>query len=102
MKSIGGGRAKAETREGNKMDRATMKGDYFMPDNDLLPVISQLKSAVYATGNVSKVIRGSGTDRRTLYRMLSSTGNPRLENIVKLADYLGFEVVLHANRGRAD
>ena len=55
-------------------------------------LLQQLREAVRTTGNVSRLIRESGIDRRTLYRMLSGKGNPRLSNIQRLANYLGISI----------
>ena len=55
-------------------------------------LLQQLREAVHASGNVSRLIRESGIDRRTLYRMMSGTGNPRLANIQRLASFLGLKI----------
>ena len=47
---------------------------------------------------MSKVAKGAGVQRETIYRMLSETGNPRLSSLWKLFTTLGLNMMVQPSR----
>lgn len=57
--------------------------------------MDQLRRAIENAGETPYAIaRGSGVHKSQLSRLLHSERDPRIETVERLADYLGYEVVM--------
>jgi len=55
-----------------------------------------LRHVVEARGGVAKIARAAGIERESLYRVLSSRGNPRLSTLFAVVKALGVKLTLEA------
>jgi len=53
-----------------------------------------LRRVAEARGGVAKVARAAGVERESLYRALSSTGNPRLSTLVAVTKAVGLRLTV--------
>lgn len=51
-----------------------------------------LRDIAHAQGGISKLAETKGLGRESLYKTLSTEGNPRLTTLKKIAKSLGFEI----------
>ena len=65
------------------------KGD----DTDFLIA---LRDVARSHGGLRTLAKKTGLNREHLFKMLSQSGNPRLQSIRQLTEALGFKLVLHA------
>lgn len=64
-------------------------------DEDQRVFLIALKDVLEAQNeNLTALAKAAHLNRQNLYRMLSSKGNPRWENLTSLFDVLGFQVQL--------
>lgn len=60
----------------------------------IMELIKQLRKLVDDTGNKSEFCRMSEISRTSLHRITNPDGNPRLSNLLKLVDNLGYKLEL--------
>lgn len=61
-------------------------------DEDFSVFLLALKDVIEAKSSIAKISDEAGLNRENLYRMLSETGNPQLQSILKLIDALGLKL----------
>ena len=57
-----------------------------------------LRRVAEARGGMAKVAKAAGIERESLYRALSSHGNPRLSTLVAVAKAVGLKLTVEAMR----
>ena len=57
-----------------------------------------LRRIAEARGGVAKVAKAAGLERESLYRALSSSGNPRLSTLVAVTKAVGLRLTVEAAR----
>lgn len=62
-----------------------------LEDEDPRVFLIGVRHVVDANGGVAAVARKTGLNREHLFKMLSSKGNPRLENLLAILIQLGFK-----------
>ncbi|MFD0705582.1 addiction module antidote protein [Alloscardovia venturai] len=67
--------------------------DTLLESNDSHLLISTLREVAQSQG-MSKLAQRTGIPRESLYRILSESGNPRLETFMRLLDGLGLSLAL--------
>jgi probable addiction module antidote protein len=55
-----------------------------------------LRQIAEARGGIAKVAKAAGVERESLYRALSTRGNPRLSTLVAVAKAVGLKLTLEA------
>src|SRR5687767_8079782 len=55
-----------------------------------------LRQVAEAVGGVAKIAKAAGVERESLYRALSSKGNPRLSTLVAVAKAMGVKLTVEA------
>jgi probable addiction module antidote protein len=55
-----------------------------------------LRRVAEARGGIAKVAKAAGIERESLYRALSSRGNPRLSTLVAVAKAVGLKLTVEA------
>ena len=65
-----------------------------LEDEDPEVFLLALKDVTDAWGGISKLAKESSLNRESLYRTLSSKGNPRFYNLVSILNALGFHLSL--------
>jgi probable addiction module antidote protein len=55
-----------------------------------------LRRVAEARGGIAKVAKAAGIERESLYRALSSRGNPRLSTLVAVAKAVGLRLTVEA------
>jgi probable addiction module antidote protein len=55
-----------------------------------------LRHVAEARGGVAKVAKAAGIERESLYRALSSRGNPRLSTLVAVTKAMGLKITVEA------
>lgn len=55
-----------------------------------------LKDVAEALGNVRQISEDTGLNRENLYRMLSETGNPRLDSFLLVLEWAGIDLSFSA------
>jgi len=58
-----------------------------------------LRDVAEANQGVGEVAERAGVNRENLYRMLSQTGNPRLDSLLPVLKALDFSLVVETNEG---
>jgi probable addiction module antidote protein len=56
-----------------------------------------LRRVAEARGGIAKVAKAAGIERESLYRALSSRGNPRLSTLVAVARAVGLKLTVEAS-----
>ena len=69
-----------------------------LEDEDPRVFFLALKDVAEAKGGMSKLSKESSLNRQTLYRTLSSTGNPKMVSVVSILGSLGLEVHIRPTR----
>ena len=78
----------------NKNEAATylqVALDEYQKDNDLEAFLLALRHVAEAQGGLGKLSKKTHLNRESLYKTLSSKGNPKLQTIALLLKGLGFE-----------
>ncbi|MFA5975656.1 MAG: transcriptional regulator [Elusimicrobiota bacterium] len=65
-----------------------------LKDGDRGVFLLALRNVAEAHGGIGRLAKKSGLNREHLWRMLSKRGNPRLENLVQLANVFGWRLAL--------
>lgn len=63
-----------------------------LEDEDTRVFLVALRDIVDANGGISMLAKETELNRETLYRTLSTKGNPTIENLILMLDALGFEL----------
>lgn len=63
-----------------------------LEENDPSLLLLALRNVAEARGGMLKTARKAGLNRENLYRMLSKSGNPRLDSLRQLLDVMGFRL----------
>lgn len=72
-----------------------------LDDGDVTVFLLALKNVVKAHGGIKKLAETSNKSRTSLYKTLSSKGNPYLKSTNEILDSLGFHLVISANKNDA-
>jgi probable addiction module antidote protein len=67
-----------------------------LDDGDEAVLLLAIRNAAEAIGGMSELARRSGLSRESLYRMLSSRGNPRLSSLRAILRAFGVELSVRA------
>jgi probable addiction module antidote protein len=70
--------------------------DEYQKDNDTEPLLLALRYVAEAQGGVSFLSRKTHLNRESLYKTLSSKGNPKLQTLGVLLKGLGFRLLIKA------
>ena len=70
--------------------------DEYQEDGDTAAFMIALRHVAKARGGVGQLAESTSLSRETLYRTLSSQGNPRFKTLGKLLHALGFHMVIEA------
>lgn len=57
-----------------------------------------LRRVAEARGGIAKVAKAAGVQRESLYRALSSHGNPRLSTLIAVTKAMGLKLTVEAGR----
>ena len=69
----------------------------------MVPLLQQLIEAIEASGQSRyQIAMGSGVAQSQLSRLVHGESQARVENVERIAEYLGYEVVLRRTRRRKD
>jgi probable addiction module antidote protein len=68
----------------------------YQKDNDAEALLMALRHVAEAQGGIAKLARKTHLNRESLYRTLSSKGNPRLQTLGLVLKALGFELSIKA------
>jgi probable addiction module antidote protein len=60
-----------------------------------------LRRIAEARGGLAKVAKMAGIERESLYRVLSSRGNPRLSTLLAVIEAVGLKLTVESGRPRA-
>jgi probable addiction module antidote protein len=66
--------------------------DAALDEKDQKYFLKALRNVAKAHGGISKVAAGTKLNRESLYKMLSETGNPKMETVEEVLDFLGFRL----------
>lgn len=72
-----------------------------LEDGDVTVFLVALRNVVKAQGGVKKLAESSNKSRTSLYKALSTNGNPYLKSTNEILDSLGFHLVVSANKDDA-
>jgi probable addiction module antidote protein len=61
-------------------------------------LLMALRHIAEAHGGVAKVAKAAGIERESLYRVLSSRGNPRLSTLVAVTKAMGLKLTFEAGQ----
>jgi len=64
----------------------------YASDGDLEAFLTALRTVVDAQGGISELARKTELNRQTLYRTLSTAGNPRIKTLHSILSSLGFKL----------
>jgi len=67
-----------------------------MEDGDPELLLLALRNVAEAQGGMAKVAKKSNLNRETLYRTLSTKGNPRLKSLTNILDAFGLRLAVHS------
>lgn len=68
-------------------------------DEDPRMFLLALKNVIAAQeDNISSIAKESNITRTSIYRILSSKGNPKLTNIISLLDIVGLQLAVQPNK----
>ncbi|MBB3062824.1 addiction module antidote protein [Microbulbifer rhizosphaerae] len=70
--------------------------DAAMEDEDEQVLLMALRHAATAIGGMSELSRRTGLSRETLYRTLSSSGNPKFSTLRAILKAFGLTISVHA------
>jgi probable addiction module antidote protein len=70
--------------------------DEYQKDGDTEALLLALRHVTLAQGGISKLAQKTHLNRESLYRTLSSKGNPKLQTLGLLLKGLGFELSIKA------
>lgn len=65
---------------------------------DATCLLLALRDVVYAQGGIDVIAKASGLNKKSLYRILSETGNPRLCSLLMLLDGLGLSLAVQQKK----
>ncbi len=65
-------------------------------DDEPGALLVALRRVAEARGGIAKVAKAAGIERESLYRALSSRGNPRLSTLVAVAKAVGLRLTVEA------
>ncbi len=65
-------------------------------DDEPRVLLVALRRVAEARGGIAKVAKAAGIERESLYRALSSRGNPRLSTLVAVAKAVGLRLTVEA------
>jgi probable addiction module antidote protein len=68
----------------------------YQKDNDTKALLLALRHVTQAQGGISLLSRKTHLNRESLYKTLSSRGNPRLQTLGALLKALGFQLAIKA------
>jgi len=68
--------------------------DEFQEDGNIEALMLALRQIAEAQGGIGKLAQKGHLNRETLYRTLSSRGNPKLQTVGSLLNALGFHLVI--------
>ncbi len=66
----------------------------YQKDDDLEVFLVALRHVAEAQGGITELSKKAQLNRESLYKTLSSKGNPRLQTIIQLINSLGFEFAI--------
>lgn len=69
-----------------------------LEDGDPAVVLEALRNVAQARGGMSALARAAGVSRESLYRTLSSRGNPKIETLISLLRALGLRLTVTRDR----
>ena len=69
-----------------------------LEDGDPEILLIALRRLAEAQGGVAKVAKAAGIQRESLYRALSSRGNPRLTTLMAVIRAVGYKLTVEPNR----
>lgn len=67
-----------------------------LEDDDPRVLLVALRRVAEARGGIAKVAKAAGVERESLYRALSSNGNPRLSTLAAVAKAMGLKLTVEA------
>jgi probable addiction module antidote protein len=67
-------------------------------DGDIAGFLEALRHVVDAQGGITKLSENTSKGRNSLYKSISSHGNPYLKNTNEILNALGFHLSVKANR----
>jgi probable addiction module antidote protein len=73
--------------------------DAALDEKDQKYFLKALRNVAEAHGGIGKVAAGTKLNRESLYKMLSENGNPKMETVEEVLDFLGFRLSVQS-RGK--
>lgn len=73
-----------------------------LEDGGISNLLHGMKQVVDARTGMSALSDHIGITRATLYKALSSNGNPRVKDLEKIMEVLGFRVMIEENSSRSE
>jgi probable addiction module antidote protein len=66
----------------------------YSADGNLEAFLAAVRSVAEAQGGIAELARKAELNRQTLYRTLSTVGNPRIKTLRSILDSLGFRLTI--------
>jgi probable addiction module antidote protein len=83
-----------QTMQDSEEAKAYLKASFeeYEHDGNGEALLLALRTVIEAQGGMTEIARKTSLNRQNLYRMLSKTGNPRLQTLQSILHALGFKL----------